>query len=61
MQHEHSIDTKSEASFGRDRDAEYILKAGETARNWPWAEVGRQYDWMDRHLPFEEVLSLNEI
>ncbi|MBN3755271.1 hypothetical protein G3N95_20165 [Paraburkholderia sp. Tr-20389] len=61
MQREHSIDTRGQASSSRDRRAEHILKAGETARNWPWADVGRHYDWMDCHLPFEEGLTLNEI
>lgn len=58
MQREHCIDMKGQASSGRNRGTEQTVNAGETSRNWPWAEAGRHYDWMDRHFPFEdEVIS----
>ena len=61
MQHEHSIDTTGPFFSGRNQETDQAHMAAETARKWPWAEAGRHYDWMDRHLPFEHDASLNGI
>jgi hypothetical protein len=58
---ERTRDTKAQDCSGNSRRAEYGLRTGETERNWPWAEAGGHYDWMDRHLPFAQDVSASEI